>query len=149
MNIGFVVKNLGNSEMSHDLIKTIGKISDESNRITPYIFFQDLIPSVMTPYCMTMNSTGLSSFTGDVVAIDIESAMVLYNNISNTDNWIYFYNIHWLNAVVNFELCSKVLENFKIVARSESHKKIIRNFTGRDDIYIAKDMNGLFECLTS
>lgn len=149
MNIGFVVKDLGNSEVSYDLIKQIGEKSEQTNTISSYIFFQNLVPNLMIPYCMTMNITGLSNFTGHAVAIDLEPALILDNNISNTTNWIYITNLEWLNSILNFEICSKILENFKIVARSESHKKIIRNFTGRDDIYIAKDISELYTCLTS
>lgn len=149
MNIGFVVKDLGNSEVYYDLIKEIGQRSEQTNKINSCIFFQNLVPNLMIPYCMTMNITGLSNFMGHAVAIDLESALILDSNISNTTNWIYITNLEWLNSILNFEICSKMLENFKIVARSESHKKNIQNFTGRDDIYIAKDISELYTCLTS
>lgn len=148
MNIGFIVKDLGNSETIYDLIKEIGEASEKTNSISPCIFFQNLVPNLLIPYCLSMNITGLSNFTGHAVAIDLEAALLLDNNISNTTNWVYITNLEWLNSVLNFEICSKTLEGFKIVARSESHKKIIKNFTGRDDIYLAKDISELYKCLT-
>jgi hypothetical protein len=95
-----------------------------------------------------MNISGLSSFDGKVVCFDLNSSESVYNNNSNTENWLYLWDLPWLGNLLNYTACLNLLNKFKIVARSESHKQNIENFTGRSDIYLAKDMDELYKCLT-
>jgi hypothetical protein len=95
-----------------------------------------------------MNISGLSGFTGVGVAFGLDGVDLLHKNNSNTENWVFFWDIPWLDMIVDFCACADILTNFKIVARSESHKKIIKNFTGRDDIYLIENMDELYTCLT-
>jgi hypothetical protein len=143
MSLCFVVNSIGNSELSHDLLKFI-----EDKKINTCIFFQNNIPPIIPPQCTVMNITGLSGFTGTAVATDLDSAVILYNNNSNTDNWIYMYDLPWTHAVIDYEKSLSLLKDFKLIARSETHKKNIENFTGRSDIYLAKNMDELYKCLT-
>lgn len=144
MSLCFVVNSLGNSELSHDLLKIIA-----DKKLNTCVFFQNTLPPIIPPQCAIMNITGLSGFTGTAVAVDLESALVLHNNNSNTDNWIYLYDLPWIHTVVDYESCLSLLKNFKIVARSATHKKNLENFTGRSDIFLAKDMDELYKCLIS
>ena len=143
MSTCFVVNNLGNSELSYDLLKFI-----ENKKLNTCIFFQNTLPPIISPKCMVMNITGLSGFTGTAIATDLDSAMVLHNNNSNTDNWIYLYDLPWTHSVIDYETCLFLLKNFKIITRSDSHKKNLENFTSRSDIYLAKNMDELYKCLT-
>jgi hypothetical protein len=58
------------------------------------------------------------------------------------------YDLPWTHAVIDYEKCLSLLKDFKLIARSETHKKNIENFTGRSDIYLAKNMDELYKCLT-
>ena len=42
MNLAFVVQSLGVSEQNYDLTILVEKINSETNKIVPYIFFQNL-----------------------------------------------------------------------------------------------------------
>lgn len=148
MNLGFVVNNLGNSEKSYDLLNFVKKIPDINNKVNPFIFFQNALPPLTDPDCLTMNILGISNFTGKVVALDIESAQAVYNNNSITENWLYLYDVPWLNSVVNYQGCLEIMTAFKIIVKSKSQKEIVKNFTGLDNIYVAEDMEALLKCLT-
>jgi hypothetical protein len=148
MNIAFIIDNLANSQVSYDLVSFVNGFTKRSNDYNPVIFFQNNLPPVISPACMSMNISGLSGFTGTAVAIGLDSMDMLYKNNSRTDNWVLFWDIQWLDAVVDFCACINILKDFKIVARSESHRKIIKNFTGRDDIYLINNMDELYTCLT-
>jgi hypothetical protein len=148
MNIGFVVNNIGNSEFNYELIKTINGLKDISNQISPCIFYQNIVPPVITPCCFLMNLSGLSNYYGKLVVSEIEAASIVNNNNSNTENWYYLWDVEWLDNVINYELYLGLLSNFKLAARSESYKNILRNFTGRKDIVVANTVEELFKCLT-
>lgn len=148
MNIGFLVNNIGNSEQTYEIFKLINKISQASNRLTPYIFFQNIINQFSQPSCLSMNITGISNFRGTVVAFGLDSAQILKNNNSNTDNWVVLWDIPWLYNVINYPVSIDILKDFKIIVRSDDHKEIVKNFTGRDDIFVATNTDELLKCLT-
>ena len=149
MNLAFVVNNLGNSDCNYSLVKMINKIGDDNSKISPFIFYMNALPPIIAPNCLAMNISGLSNYNGTAVAIGIEAADIVRKNNSNTTNWLYMWDIIWMTTILNYKTCIDILKDFKIVARSESHKKIIENYTGRKDILIAEDMNELYKCLTS
>lgn len=148
MNLAFIVNNLGNSEKNYKLLKLINKINTESNKVIPSIYFQNVYPAISDVNCLSMNISGISNLKGQTISFDLESANIIINNNMNTINWLYLWDIPWTNSVVHYPICLELLSKFKLVARSESHKKIIENFTGRSDIYLAKDMDELYRCLT-
>lgn len=149
MNIGFVINNLANSELSHGLLDALYKFTENDNNNSYCIFFQNLAPEVMTPPCMTINISGLSGFKGKAVALDLDSAEVLNTNYSITDNYLYLWDIAWLYAVVNYTACVDLLSNFKIITRSESHRDIVSNYTGREDIEIAETPEEMIKWIIS
>lgn len=148
MNLGFVVNNLGNSEKIYDLLNFVKKIPEINNKVNPCIFFQNTMPPLADPSCLSMNILGISNFTGKVVALDIESAQAVYNNNAVTDNWLYLYDTPWLSNVINYHGCIEIMKAFKIVVKNKTQKDIVKNFTGFDNIYVAEDMETLLKCLT-
>jgi hypothetical protein len=148
MNIGLVVNNLGNSEQSYEVIQLANKISETSNSLVPSIFFQNIMPNILEPTCLCMNITGISNFKGKIVAFGLDSASVVVNNNTNTENWLVLWDIPWLYSIINYPVCIEILKKFKIIVRSQSHKNIVENYTGRTDIQMVEDMNELIKCLT-
>ena len=144
MNIFFVVYDLSNSELSYDLIYNINK-----DKKLPYsIFFQSHTPPIIQPECLTMNVNGLSNMKGTAVAFDLASALVIKNTNCNTEKILYLYNIEWMSNGIDYIFAREILDQFKIFVRSDSHAKIVSNFTGRDDIIVKESMEEFFRCLT-
>jgi hypothetical protein len=147
MNLGIVVNNLGNSEQTYEILDLVNRISEKDNKIVPQIFFQNVVNQMMQPTCLSMNITGVSNFKGIAVAFGLDSAQVLSNNNSRTDNWLVLWDLPWLYNVINYPICIQLMKNFKIIVRSEDHKEVVKNFTGRDDIFVAKNADELLTCL--
>jgi|LakMenEpi03Aug12_release.lakeMendotaPanAssembly.Ray.scaffolds.fasta_scaffold350981_3 hypothetical protein len=147
MNIGFIVNNLANSEQTCEIFNLVNKISLGSNKYIPQIFFQNVLNQVLPPPCLCMNITGISNFKGKAVAFGLDSAQVLFNNNANTENWLVLWDLPWLYNSINYPVCINLMKKFKLVVRSEDHKEIVKNFTGRDDILIAKNSDELLKCL--
>jgi hypothetical protein len=145
MNIGFVINNIGNSELALDMLQSINGIKD--NKISPCVFYQNLVPPVVNPNCLFMNLSGLSNYSGKLVAMDLESASIIYKNNQKSENWLYIWELEWLSNTVNYNQCMNILDNFKIVTISDTYKKIISNYSGRDDIIVVKNVGELLKCL--
>jgi len=147
MNLGIVVNNLGNSDQSLEVINLINYINEKDNKVSPCIFFQNNIPNIVDPNCLTMNISGLSNFKGKVVAFGLDSAQIVNENNSPTENWLFLWDLPWLYTVMSYEICQRMLSNFKILVRSESHKNNVENYTGRKDIQVIDTLDDLYKCL--
>lgn len=148
MNIGFIVNNLGNSEQTHEVMELINKISIKDNKFVPYIFFENVVSQIAAPSCLSMNITGISNFKGKTLSFGLGAAQILSSNNANTENWVMLWDIPWLSNVVNYPVCLELLSKFKIIVRSEDHKEIVANFTGRSDVIVAKNADEILKCLT-
>lgn len=143
MSLSFVVNNLGNSELSYRLIKAINNRPEVSSNI----FFQNNLPTVIQPECLTMNLTGLSGMTGKAVAFDLESAMIIDNANINTENYIYLYDLEWLFKPIDFIVARKLMDKFHVFARSDAHAIVISNFLNKQ-VPVAESIEEFFICLT-
>lgn len=142
MNLSFVVNNLGNSELSYKLIKAI----NHHPEISSNIFFQNNLPTVIQPECLTMNLTGLSGMTGKAIAFDLESAMIISNASINTKNYIYLYDLEWLFKPIDFVVARTLMDKFNIFARSDAHAVVISNFLNKQ-VPVVENIEELFRCL--
>lgn len=147
MNLSFVVNNLGNSEQNYQMINLVNKIVSNNNKTVPNIFYHNIMPPVIPIQCLNMNISGLSGMTGKTVSFDIESAQTVIGTGTPTENWLYLWDLPWLYSVLNYPVALELLSKFKIAVRSDSHKINIENFTGRQDIFVAKDMDEFYKCL--
>lgn len=142
MSIAYIVNNLGNSELNYDLIKEINSRPD----ISQCIFFQNHMPQIIIPECLTMSIYGLSGFKGKAVAFDLQAASIINQTNCKTENFLYLYNLEWLYVTINYPLAVELLDNFKIFARSESHKRVIENYCSAE-VEVVDSIKGLIECL--
>lgn len=143
MSFSFVVNNLSNSELSYDLIRAVNNNSEFSNNI----FFQNNLPPIIQPECLTMNLTGLSGLTGATVSFDLECASVVDAANINTKNYLYLYDLEWLYKPINYVQARDLMSRFTIFARSETHANVISNFIDKE-VKIVYSIEELFKCLT-
>lgn len=148
MNIGFVVNNLGNSEQTYDLLKLISSMGDSGNSVTPYIFFQNMLPPIGEANCLAMNILGLTNFQGKLVAFGLDSAHVVAQNNSPTENWLFLWDLPWLYTPMVYPACFDLLNKFNIIVRSASHKLIVENYIPDKTVHLVENMEDLIKCLT-
>lgn len=134
---GFVANNLIKSELSDKLIKL-------SKKDNSFVIFLQNIQSVMDyQNCAIMNVTYLNGFDGKIIALDIDSAYLINQSNLNAEKIILLWNLEWLYNIFNYTEIVQLLDNFKIYVKSESHRKIVENFTGRGDINLIEDLEEL------
>ena len=134
---GFVANNLIKSELYDKLIK----LSKKDNSFV--IFLQNIQSAMDYQNCAIMNVTYLNGFDGKIIALDIDSAYLVNQSNLNAEKIILLWNLEWLYNILNYTEIVQLLDSFKIYVKSESHRKIVENFTGRGDINLIEDLEEL------
>lgn len=134
---GFVANNLIKSELSDKLIK----LSKKDNSFV--IFLQNIQSAMDYQNCAIMNVTYLNGFDGKIIALDIDSAYLVNQSNLNAEKIILLWNLEWLYNILNYTEIVQLLDSFKIYVKSESHRKIVENFTGRGDINLIEGLEEL------
>lgn len=144
MNISFVVNNLGNSELSFDLISLLNKHPENSNAV----FYQNIIPPVMETQFLTTNLTALSSATGTVVVFDLDCAQILETSGTPTKNVLYLCDLEWLYKPVNYLVAVELMEKFEVYTHSKKYADIASRYLNKP-VKICETLEKLYECLTT
>lgn len=140
MNITYVINNLGNSDLSYYCIKNISDISKDT-MYSVGILYKNLFPPIREIDCAVMNISAISSISGKAIATDLETLELLSKTTSKTDKYFYVWNLEWLFAPYDYFAIRHFMRDVKLIARSESDKQIIENYTGKSCDFIVKDFN--------
>lgn len=144
MNLSFVVKSLGNSELSFDLISTINKHPEHSNSI----FYQNILPPVLEPLCLTTNITSLNSANGICVCFDLDCANIIRSSGLPTRNVLYLYNLEWFQTPVNYIAARSLLDQFEVYAPNEKYAESLSNYMDKK-ITAIESIESLYKWLTT
>lgn len=139
-NLAIITKDLSPTQNAFYLINTLNKVASD-NEYNVMCYTNPLLPTVKAVKFACVSPYYFSSFCGTAVATDIESAKTMLKTNSNITKFLYLWDIEWLRSGLGFEECSAVLrdESLSIIARSESHKKIIENYCNKPVIGILDD----------
>lgn len=144
MNISFIVNNLGNSELTFDLISTVNAHPEHSNAI----FYQNILPPVIEPQCLATNLTSLNAITGTAIAFDLESAQALDASGTPTKNVLYLYDLEWFYKPINFLVAKNLMSRFKIYTVNDKYASILANYLN-EPVSVCETMEKLYKCLTT
>lgn len=142
--ISFVVNNLGHSELSYDLIRTVNKHPENSNSI----FYQNVSKPPIVPKCLVSNLTSLPLINGTAVVFNLECAQLLNNAGCKTRNILYLYDMEWLFKPISFMFARNLLKNFEIFTIKESYAELVRNYSN-GHVTVIPTIEELYDCLMS
>lgn len=133
MNISAIVKNLNASQKNYFLIKEFNKISANPN-FSCSIFVEQVGIPVTKPLFSCPAIAFFSGYKGKSIATTLEETVTMIRTATNSDMFLYLWDLEWLNNPVVYEQALLILlnDNLRIIARSESHAKIIENFCNKE-----------------
>ena len=135
MKIAAVVNNLGPSQKSFYLIKEFNKASCTTD-ISCCAFVD--VPGVFVtkPLFACYNIAFFADYDGAAIATTIKEAKSLLDSGSNSKKYLYLWDLDWTEGPVNHEYYCSILRDprLKLIARSESHAELIKNFCNVDKI---------------
>lgn len=130
--ISAIVKNLSASQKNYFLIKEFNKLSlNPKNSCS--VFVEQIGVAVTKPLFSCPNIAFFSGYNGVAISTTLEETIVMLKTSNNCDMYLYLWDIEWINKPVQYEQVIDILTNSKlnIIARSESHAKIIENFCNK------------------
>jgi hypothetical protein len=142
MQIAALVDNLGPSQSSFYLINEFNKAALIPDACVSVFFLRPTVPVIPTMFsCKSVSF--LSAYHGVAIATTLKDADILLKGNNNSDKYLYLWDMEWLTYPQNFEGVTKILldDRIKIIARSESHCKLINNYCNKHPIGIVDNWN--------
>lgn len=130
-SIAALLNNLSISQNSYNMIKSFNQLSGNQNNVC--CFYHNLSSPPVEPLFAMMNIYYLNLFKGSVIATSLHTAQTLLNLNTKVNKYLYLWDLEWLTRPVRYEHALNILTNkdLKIIARSESHAKVIENFCNK------------------
>tara|TARA_R110002020_G_scaffold134029_1_gene299089 strand:- start:687 stop:1151 length:465 start_codon:yes stop_codon:yes gene_type:complete len=140
--IAAVVEDMGPSQKSFYMIKEFNKAASFRDMSICAFYHRPSMP-VTKPFFSCRNIAFLSGYDGAAIATGLQEAQTLLKSHNNSDKYLYLWDIEWLTNPVNFSIACDVLldKRLKIIARSESHAKVINNFCNKAPVGIVDNWN--------
>lgn len=127
MSLGIVIDNLSLSQESFFTIGYINKLVEKGIDCT--IFVNEFSTPCMKVNCAVMNISEIWSFSGLLIAFNLNNAQIISKVISNVKTLFYVSDLEWLRGKNNFVNNIKIYNSVDFLCvRSLSHYKAIHNY---------------------
>lgn len=132
MNISAIIKDLTASQKNFSLIKEFNKLSLNPKHSCS-VFVERIGVPVIKPLFSCPIIAFFSGYTGKAISTTLSEATTMIKTATNADMYLYLWDLEWLTRPVRYEHALNILTNkdLKIIARSESHAKVIENFCNK------------------
>lgn len=132
-NIAAVIKDLTASQKNFSLIKEFNKLS-LNPKYSCSVFVERIGIPVIKPLFACPIIAFFSGYKGKAISTTLAETVTMIKTATNADMYLYLWDLEWLNKPVRYEQALDILtnKNLKIIARNESHAKVIRNFCNKD-----------------
>lgn len=133
INISALINDLSASQNSFYMIKEFNKCIDNTDLSVGVFCNRHCVP-VIQPLFACRLANFLVSYNGIVIATTLEEAEIILKLPNKSSRYLYLWDLDWLENPVFFSSAMNILRDDKlqILARSESHAKVIDNFANRE-----------------
>lgn len=132
INISTLINDLSASQNAFYMIKEFNKCIENTD-ISVGVFCNRHSVPVTQPLFSCRLANFLVSYNGIVIATTLEEAETILKLPNKSKRYLYLWDLDWLENPVFFSAAMNILRNDKleILARSESHAKVIEHFCNR------------------
>jgi len=140
MNIAAVVKDLSASQNAFYMIKEFNKLISNTDISVGAFIQRPAIPTTQTLFGYKMSSF-INSYSGVLIPTSLEMTRICLKASSNTNIFLYLWDLDWLESPVHFSSAMDILRNdkVKIIARSHSHAECIENFCNKKPVGVVSN----------
>lgn len=140
INLSALVSDLGPSQKSFYLIKQFNELSRHPD-ISCTAFLLNITAPVTKPLFSCSSVSFFSDYQGACIATTLEEAKILLQSNNNCKKYLYLWDIEWIKIPYNYsDVCSILLDDrLDIIARSESHSTMIKNYCNKSPIDTLED----------
>ena len=142
LNLAAFVDDLGPSQKCFYLIKEFNK-GATSKDMSISAFYSRPVTPITRPHFSCRNVAFLSGYHGVTIATSLTCAETLLRSHNRSDKYLYLWDIDWLITPVNFSAACDILrdDRLKLIARSESHARVISDFCNRGVLGVVDNWN--------
>ena len=142
LKLAAVVEDVGPSQKSFYLIKEFNKAA-MSKDMSISVFYNRPSTHITKPHFSCRSVAFLSGYHGVAIATSLTCAETLLRSHNRSDKYLYLWDIDWLITPVNFSVACDMLrdDRLKLIARSESHARVIGDFCNREVSGIVDNWN--------
>ena len=143
MNIGIVTNDFSCSQLSFYLVRNINLECNSSTENDYMGFFENLSSNVMEPSFCVMNISEIWGFKGILVATSASTALTIIKAVTQSKKYFYVWDLEWLRNPDNYHTLLTIYRHpeINLIARSETHAKVIENFCNKPVVGIMDDFN--------
>jgi hypothetical protein len=140
-NIGIVLPNLGNCQLSYLVIGQINEILQSGKDMQFTIFCEDFSRHHMKALCPVVNVLLAASFDGLIITTNLSTTAKILNTIHKSKHLFYVWDLEWIrNKNQNYLQSWPIYNSVSLFTRSEPYAKAIRNYTNKE-VTIIPDFN--------
>ncbi len=125
---GVVVDGLSMSQLGIMISKNLNYIVEQYNNICPTVFFDEFHQSIITPLFPMMQQVEFWNYNYPVISTNLETTKHLINAQRPPKKLFYVVDLEWLYfPKIVYDELEQIYnnENIELIARSESHYKLI------------------------
>lgn len=142
MKISAIIDNLGPSQNAFYMIKEFNKMA-ASYSFSCSAFINRITSPVIKPLFSCPIVAYFSGYNGIAIATTIREALSILNSSNNSKKYLYLWDLEWIYKPQQYEHVYNVLANpkLKIIARSDSHARLIESFCNKTPSAIVENWN--------
>ena len=140
---GIMLKKVDNSQLGYYATKSANWIAEKMTNVDIVMFVKEHAVHPVMPLFATMAETDIWGYDAPVIATDLASAKTLLSASGPTEKFFYVWDLEWLRDPENYHTLLAIYRHsdIKLIARSETHAKAIKNFCNREVVGIMDDFN--------
>ncbi len=125
MKLGILLNNLGPNQLAYNVIKT-GNFIKDSDYI---VFYENFLKPCIPANFATMQLFEAWGYDGTMIATNLSSAAQLITFPLAKQKYFYVWDLEWLRMKEKAfrPLCNIYRSGLTLLARSETHKKVIED----------------------
>jgi hypothetical protein len=144
--LGILVDNIGASQISFFVISELNKYIENDCSVEPIVFYENIQKNCLPTNFSVMELREAWGCRGSVIATSASTAKSLSAFPDAMKKFFYVWDVEWIRNSINktpYEDYSTVYadENLSLIARSDSHKKLIESSFNRHVEHVVDDFN--------
>ena len=142
MKISAVLDNVGPSQNTFYMIKEFNKlVASYENCCSAFV--NRITAPVIKPLFSCPIIAFFSGYNGIAISTTIKETVSMLRSSNNSTKFLYLWDLEWLYKPDYYEITYNILNNkdLKLIARSESHARVIENFGNKPVCGIVNNWN--------
>lgn len=142
MKISAIIDNIGPSQNAFYMIKEFNKLVASYENCCSAFVNRITVP-VIKPFFSCPIIAFFSGYDGIAISTTIKETISMLNSTNNSRKFLYLWDLEWLYKPQQYETIYNILNNkdLGLIARSDSHAKIIENFSNKNVLGIVNNWN--------